>query len=57
MKMIPLAKQSKRKRSEFYAAHRGRWDGVCPITRVAPNRKGYDRCRAKQAARRETQGL
>lgn len=51
-KMIPLAKQSKKKQKQYHAQQRGTWGGVSPVTRVAPDRKKYDRNREKQAARR-----
>lgn len=52
MKMTPLEKQSKKTRRAFHAAQRGSWNGVSPVTRVAPNRKAYDRARARQEVRR-----
>ena len=30
---------------------RGSWNGVVPVTRVIPNKRAYDRNRAKQADR------
>lgn len=51
MKMIPLEKQSKSARLSYHKSHRGSWNGLCPVTRVAPNRKAYNRRRdRKQAA-------
>ena len=52
MKMIPLAKQSKKKQKQYHAQQRGTWNGVSPVTRTEPDRKKYDRNREKQAARR-----
>ena len=52
MKMIPLAKQSKKKQKQYHAQQRGTWNGVSPVTRVSPDSKKYDRSRDKQAARR-----
>ena len=52
MKMIPLAKQSKKKQKQYHARQRGSWNGVSPVTRAEPDRKKYDRNREKQAARR-----
>ena len=49
MKFIPLKKQSKRAQKEYHDKQRGSWNGVVPITRVIPNKKAYDRKRAKQA--------
>ena len=47
VQMVPLEKQSKRKRKEYYEKQRGSWHGVCPVTRTVPNRKAYDRNRVK----------
>lgn len=52
MKMIPLAKQSKKKQKQYHAQRRGSWNGLSPVTRSEPDRKKYDRNREKQAARR-----
>ena len=52
MKMIPLAKQSKKKQKQYHARQRGSWNGVSPVSRTEPDRKKYDRNREKQAARR-----
>ena len=52
VKMTPLAKQSKRKQREYYAARRGSWNGVSPVTRIVPSGRAYDRNRIK----RETRG-
>ncbi len=47
VQLTPLEKQSKRKQREYYEKQRGNWNGVCPITRVVPNGKAYDRKRVK----------
>ncbi|MBQ6067669.1 MAG: hypothetical protein IJK89_12720 [Clostridia bacterium] len=52
MKMIPLKKQSKKKQREHYAARRGTWGGLSPVTRVVKNKKGYDRKRLKEEDRK-----
>lgn len=52
MNYTPLAKRSKSEQRRYYAARRGSWNGLSPETRTVPNRKAYDRNRAKQAARR-----
>ena len=54
MKMVPLKKQSKRSQREYHAAQRGSWNGLCPVTRVVPNKKTYNRNKAKQTTRRDT---
>lgn len=48
VKMTPLKKQSKSKQREYYAAKRGSWNGVSPVTRIVPSRRAYDRNRMKQ---------
>ena len=48
LKTIPLTKQSKKEQRAFYAAKRGSWNGVNPVTRVVPNKKAYDRNRVKR---------
>ena len=51
-KMIPLAKQSKVRRRKYHLARRGSWNGVSPVTRIAPDRRAYDRNRLKREDRR-----
>ena len=48
LKMIPLTKQSKKQQRAYFAAKRGSWNGVDPVTRVVPNKKAYDRNRLKR---------
>ena len=48
LKTIPLTKQSKKQQRAFYAAKRGSWNGVDPVTRVVPSKKQYDRNRVKR---------
>ena len=47
---VPLKKQSKKLQREFYAAKRGSWNSINPVTRVVPNKKVYNRDRVKQQA-------
>ena len=47
-KMIPLAKQSKASRHEYHLARRGSWNGLSPVTRIAKNKKAFDRNRLKR---------
>jgi len=47
-KLTPLKKQSKRAQKEYHAKQRGSWNGLNPVTRIVPNKKVYDRNRAKQ---------
>lgn len=51
MKHIPLEKQSKRAQKEHHDKQRGSWNGVVPVTQVIPNKRAYDRSKAKQADR------
>ena len=51
MKYIPMAKRSKRAQKEHFDKQRGSWNGVAPVTRVMPNKRAYERNRAKQADR------
>lgn len=46
-KFVPLEKRSKKEQKAYHARQRGSWNGVNPVTRVAPNKKVYDRKRAK----------
>ncbi len=50
MKMIPLAKQTKKKQKAFHASKRGFWN-MSPVTRKVESRKAYDRNRAKRDER------
>ena len=50
-KMIPLAKQSKASRREYYRSLRGSWNGVSPVTRIVQSRRAYDRNRIKREGR------
>lgn len=50
-KVVDLCKQSKKAQKAFYAAQRGSWNGVNPVSRVVPNGKVYSR--AKADARRD----
>ena len=51
--IVPLNKQSKKKQRAYHARQRGSWYGLNPVTRIVPNRKGYDREREKRIQRRE----
>ena len=53
MKVTPLKKQSKKNQRNFYAAKRGSWNGVSPVTRIVQSKRLYDRNRAKQENRRD----
>ena len=45
---IPLEKRSKREQKAYFAAHRGSWGEVNPVTRKAPNPKAYNRRKSGQ---------
>lgn len=49
---VPLKKQSKRAQKEYYAAQRGSWNGLDPVSRCVPGKKEYNRKKQKQADRR-----
>lgn len=49
---IPIQKRSKRAQKDYYAARRGSWDGLNPVSRVVPDKKKYDRRKQKQAEHR-----
>lgn len=51
-KMIPLAKQSTVQQRKYHLSRRGSWNGVSPVTRIAPDRRAYDRNRLKREDRR-----
>lgn len=50
MNSTPMAKRSKRAQREHYAAKRGSWNGLSPVTRVVQSKKTYDRNRVKREA-------
>ena len=50
VKFIPYTKLSKKKRKERDGEKRNTWDGISPVTRVAPDKKKYDRRREKRNA-------
>ena len=52
MNSTPMAKRSKRAQHEHYAAKRGSWNGLSPVTRVVQSKKTYDRNHVKREARR-----
>ena len=52
-KLTPLDKMSKKSRKAYHAKQRGSWSGLSPVTRIVPNKKAYDRNRAKQASRQD----
>ena len=44
---IPVDKLSKKQRKAYYAAKRGSWNGVNPVSRQVPSKKIYNRKQAK----------
>lgn len=44
---IPVDKLSKKQRKAYYAAKRGSWNGVNPVSRAVPSKKVYNRKQAK----------
>ena len=49
-KLVPLNKQSKKAQRTYHSKQRGSWYGLDPVTRIVPNKKAYDRNRAKRLA-------
>lgn len=47
-KIVPLAKQSKASQREYYRTRRGSWNGVSPVTRIAKNKRQFDRIQVKR---------
>ena len=52
-KLTPIDKMSKKSRKAYHAQQRGSWNGISPVTRIVPNKKAYDRNKARQASRRD----
>lgn len=48
MTFVPLEKQSKKKRREFYSAQRKDWGGLNPVTRRPENPKAYNRAKSRR---------
>ena len=44
---IPVDKMSKKQKKAYYAAKRGSWNGVNPVSRQVPSKKIYNRKQAK----------
>ena len=42
-KFVPLEKQSKRQRKEYYSSRRKDWGEFNPVTRTVPSAKVYNR--------------
>jgi hypothetical protein len=40
---VPLEKRSKQEQKEHYAARRGSWGAISPVTKKPPNPKAYNR--------------
>ena len=40
---IPVDKLSKKQKKAYYAARRGSWNGVIPVSRQVPSKKIYNR--------------
>ena len=50
-KLVPLSKRSKKEQKAYHDKQRGSWYGLSPVTRIVPNKKAYDRNRAKRLDR------
>lgn len=53
VKMIPLAKRSKKEQQRFHASRRGDWNGVVPVTKVIPDKRKQKLLREKERLGRE----
>lgn len=53
VKMIPLAKRSKKEQRRFHASRRGDWNGVVPVTKVIPDKRKRKLQREKARQGRE----
>lgn len=51
-KFISPSKQSKKAQREIHTKQRGSWYGLNPVTRIVPNKKGYNRNRMKREGHR-----
>ena len=47
-KFVPLEKQSKRQRKEYYALQRKTWGELNPVSRTVPSAKAYKRKKSGQ---------
>ena len=54
-KFIEYEKLSKKEKKKIDAAKRGSWGNLNPVTRTPPNPKAYNRDKAKQEFRRESE--
>ena len=48
-KFVPLEKQSKKNKRDYYAKQRRNWNGLNPVTRTAEEPKKYNRAKEKAA--------
>lgn len=39
---VPMEKQSKKARRQYYASRRADWNGVVPVTRVIPDKRRHN---------------
>ena len=45
---VPLEKRSKKEQKAYYAAQRGSWGDVNPVTRRSENPKAYNRQKSRR---------
>ncbi len=45
---IPLEKRSKREQKKYFAARRGSWGDINPVTKMSKNPKAYNRKKSGQ---------
>lgn len=51
MQTCSLKKMSKKAQREYHRQQRGSWNGIDPVSRIAPSPKTYDRNRMKRSVR------
>ena len=57
MKMTPINKMSKKAKKEYFAAQRGSWNGVVPVTKIVKSKKIYDRNKMKKGTQDQQRSL
>ena len=53
-KFVLYEKLSKKEQKKRNAQRRGTWHGFCPVSRIVPNGKAFDRNKKQKAAERKS---
>lgn len=53
-KFMPYEKLSKKEKKKVNAKARKSWNGVNPVTKTTPNPKAYNRAKAKQSFKNDS---